>query len=100
MVERRPGLTLFSHLVLLLGIAVVAFPIYLAFVASTHTRDAIVQVPMPLLPGGHLLDNYGAALFGAKTQGAHVVVGRMMWISFVTAMVIAVGKIAISLLSA
>ena len=100
MVEHRPGLTLFSHVVLLLGIAVVAFPIYLAFVASTHTRDAILQVPMPLLPGGHLLDNYGAALLGADTQGARVVVGRMMWISFVTAMVIAVGKIAISLLSA
>ena len=100
MVEHRPGLTLFSHVVLLLGIAVVAFPIYLAFVASTHTRDAIVQVPMPLLPGGHLIDNYGAALLGADTQGARVVVGRMMWISFVTAMVIAVGKIAISLLSA
>ena len=100
MVERRPGLTLFSHIVLLLGIAVVAFPIYLAFVASTHTRDAILQVPMPLLPGGHLIDNYGAALLGADTQGARVVVGRMMWISFVTAMVIAVGKIAISLLSA
>ncbi|HQC99295.1 MAG TPA: sn-glycerol-3-phosphate ABC transporter permease UgpE [Aquabacterium sp.] len=100
MVERRPGLTLFSHIVLLLGIAVVAFPIYLAFVASTHTRDAILQVPMPLLPGGHLIDNYGAALLGADTQGARVVVGRMMWISFVTAMVITVGKIAISLLSA
>ena len=100
MVEHRPGLTLFSHVVLLLGIAVVAFPIYLAFVASTHTRDAILQVPMPLLPGGHLIDNYGAALLGADTQGARVVVGRMMWISFVTAMVIAVGKIAISLLSA
>ena len=100
MVEHRPGLTLFSHVVLLLGIAVVAFPIYLAFVASTHTRDAILQVPMPLLPGGHLIDNYGAALLGADTPGARVVVGRMMWISFVTAMVIAVGKIAISLLSA
>ncbi len=100
MVEHRPGLTLFSHVVLLLGIAVVAFPIYLAFVASTHTRDAILQVPMPLLPGGHLIDNYGAALLGADTQGARVVVGRMMWISFVTAMVIAVGKIAISLLLA
>jgi len=99
-VEHRPGLTPFSHVVLLLGIAVVAFPIYLAFVASTHTRDAILQVPMPLLPGGHLIDNYGAALLGADTQGARVVVGRMMWISFVTAMVIAVGKIAISLLSA
>ena len=100
MIERRPGLTVVSHLVLLAGIALIAFPIYLAFVASTHTRDAIVQVPMPLLPGGHMLENYAAALGGTDTQGARIVVGRMMWISFVTAMVIAVGKIAISLLSA
>lgn len=77
-----------------------AFPIYLAFVASTHTRDAILQVPMPLLPGGHMFENYSAALLGADTQGARVVVGRMMWISLVTALVISIGKIAISLLSA
>jgi sn-glycerol 3-phosphate transport system permease protein len=100
MVERRPGLTVLSHVVLILGIAIVAFPIYLAFVASTHTRDAILQVPMPLLPGGHMFENYSAALLGADTQGARVVVGRMMWISLVTALVISIGKIAISLLSA
>ncbi|NDZ15220.1 sn-glycerol-3-phosphate ABC transporter permease UgpE [Variovorax sp. WS11] len=100
MVERRPGLTVLSHVVLILGIAIVAFPIYLAFVASTHTRDAILQVPMPLLPGGHMVENYTAALLGADTQGARVVVGRMMWISLVTALVISIGKIAISLLSA
>ncbi|MFC5610276.1 sn-glycerol-3-phosphate ABC transporter permease UgpE [Variovorax soli] len=100
MVERRPGLTILSHVVLLLGIALVVFPIYLAFVASTHTRDEILNVPMPIVPGKHMLENYSAALLGADTQGARVVVGRMMWISFVTAMVIAVGKIAISLLSA
>ncbi|MDI3383361.1 sn-glycerol-3-phosphate ABC transporter permease UgpE [Xenophilus aerolatus] len=100
MVERRPGLTLLSHVVLILGILIVVFPIYLAFVASTHTRDEILKVPMPITPGSHLIENYTAALTGADTQGARVVVGRMMWISFVTAMVIAVGKIAISLLSA
>ncbi|MBT2335632.1 sn-glycerol-3-phosphate ABC transporter permease UgpE [Variovorax paradoxus] len=100
MVERRPGLTVLSHAVLLLGIAIVAFPIYLAFVASTHTRDAILRVPMPLLPGGHMFENYSSALLGADTQGARVVVGRMMWISLVTALVISIGKIAISLLSA
>jgi sn-glycerol 3-phosphate transport system permease protein len=100
MVERRPGLAVLSHVVLILGIAIVAFPIYLAFVASTHTRDAILQVPMPLLPGGHMFENYSAALLGADTQGARVVVGRMMWISLVTALVISIGKIAISLLSA
>ncbi|WP_295977149.1 sn-glycerol-3-phosphate ABC transporter permease UgpE, partial [uncultured Variovorax sp.] len=80
--------------------AIVVFPIYLAFVASTHTRDEILQVPMPITPGAHMIENYTAALTGADTQGARVVVGRMMWISFVTAMVIALGKIAISLLSA
>jgi len=100
MVERRPGLTILSHVVLLLGIALVVFPIYLAFVASTHTRDEILKVPMPITPGTHMLENYTAALLGTETQGAKVVVGRMMWVSFVTAMVIAVGKIAISLLSA
>lgn len=100
MVERRPGLAVLSHVVLILGIAIVAFPIYLAFVASTHTRDAILQVPMPLLPGGHMFENYSGALLGADTQGARVVVGRMMWISLVTALVISIGKIAISLLSA
>ncbi|WPH19540.1 sn-glycerol-3-phosphate ABC transporter permease UgpE [Variovorax paradoxus] len=100
MIERRPGLTILSHAVLLLGIAIVAFPIYLAFIASTHTRDAILQVPMPLLPGGHMFENYSSALLGADTQGARVVVGRMMWISLVTALVISLGKIAISLLSA
>ncbi|SFM07323.1 sn-glycerol-3-phosphate ABC transporter permease UgpE [Variovorax sp. OV329] len=100
MVERRPGLTILSHVVLLLGIAVVAFPIYLAFVASTHTRDEILNVPMPIWPGTHMIENYTSALMGADTQGARVVVGRMMWISLVTALTIAIGKIAISLLSA
>ena len=100
MIERRPGLTVLSHVVLILGIAIVVFPIYLAFVASTHTRDEILRVPMPLVPGSHMVENYTAALLGTETQGARVVVGRMMWISLVTALVISIGKIAISLLSA
>ncbi|HYP84878.1 sn-glycerol-3-phosphate ABC transporter permease UgpE [Variovorax sp.] len=100
MVERRPGLTILSHVVLLLGIALVVFPIYLAFVASTHTRDEILKVPMPITPGTHMIENYTSALLGTETQGAHVVVGRMMWVSLVTALVISIGKIAISLLSA
>ncbi|RCW75987.1 sn-glycerol-3-phosphate ABC transporter permease UgpE [Pseudorhodoferax soli] len=101
MVERRPLLTLLSHLVLVLGILIVAFPIYLAFVASTHTRDEIVQVPMPITPGSHMVENYKAALTGTgSTQGSAAPVGRMMWVSLVTALVISLGKIAISLLSA
>jgi sn-glycerol 3-phosphate transport system permease protein len=100
MIERRPGLTFISHAVLLIGIAIVAFPVYLTFIASTHTAQAIVQAPMPLLPGGHLLENYIAAWQGGGTVGSNAPVGRMMWVSMVTALVIAFGKIAISLLSA
>ncbi|ANH68855.1 sn-glycerol-3-phosphate ABC transporter permease UgpE [Mitsuaria sp. 7] len=100
MVERRPALTMLSHLILVLGVLIVAFPLYIAFVASTHTATEIVQAPMPMLPGSHFLDNYAAALFGNSGGGSKAPVGQMMWVSFVSAMVIAVGKIAISLLSA
>ena len=100
MVDRNPWLTIFSHAVLLLGVAIVAFPLYLALVASTHTADAIVQSPMPLLPGAHLWENYQAALLGSGKLGSNTTVVRMMWVSFVVAMTITVGKIAISLLSA
>jgi sn-glycerol 3-phosphate transport system permease protein len=101
MVERRPLFTALSHVVLLLGVLIVAFPVYITFVASTHTAAEIVQAPMPLLPGDQLLHNYAAALTGSERgPGSGAPVARMMWISLVTALVISVGKIAISLLSA
>ncbi|GAB2732174.1 sn-glycerol-3-phosphate ABC transporter permease UgpE [Melaminivora jejuensis] len=100
MIDRNPWLTFVSHAVLILGVAIVAFPLYLALVASTHTADAIVQSPMPLLPGSQMWENYQAALFGSGKLGSNTNVVRMMWVSFVVAMIITVGKIAISLLSA
>ena len=100
MVDRNPWLNIISHAVLIFGVAIVAFPLYLAFVASTHTADVIVQSPMPLLPGIHMWDNYKEALIGSGKLGSNTNVIHMMWVSFVTAMIITVGKIAISLLSA
>jgi sn-glycerol 3-phosphate transport system permease protein len=101
MIEKRPALTLLSHLVLILGVLIVAFPIYIAFVASTHTAQAIVQAPMPLLPGDHLLENYQVALSGHNSgSGSTAPVGRMMLVSLISALTIAIAKIAISLLSA
>jgi sn-glycerol 3-phosphate transport system permease protein len=101
MVERRPWLDFLSHAILIIGVLIVAFPIYITFVASTHTADAVVQSPMPLLPGSHLLDNYAAALGGDRQgSGSHASVGRMMMVSLITALIISIGKIAISLLSA
>ena len=101
MVERRPWLNFLSHAVLVLGVLIVAFPVYITFVASTHTAQAIVQAPMPLLPGDRLMQNYTAVLTGAERgPGSGAPVAQMMWVSLVSALVISLGKIAISLLSA
>jgi len=101
MVERRPWLNALSHAVLLLGVAIVAFPVYLTFIAASHTPEAIVQAPMPLLPGGHFWQSITTALGGnTGGSGSKAPVGRMLWVSGVSALIIALAKIAISLLSA
>jgi sn-glycerol 3-phosphate transport system permease protein len=101
MVERNRPLVLLSHLVMVLGVIVVAFPLYVAFVASTHTAQDILQAPMPLLPGSNMVETYRDALFGGHVgAGSTAPAGRMMFVSLVTALTITIGKIAISLLSA
>ena len=62
MIENRPWLTVVSHLVLILGVAIVALPVYVTFVASTLAADEVLQSPMPLLPGSHLIENYAKVL--------------------------------------
>jgi sn-glycerol 3-phosphate transport system permease protein len=57
---------------------------------------------MSLLPGGNFLKSYQLALFGGKTETGSAIapVAPMMLVSLISALCIAVGKIAISLLSA
>jgi sn-glycerol 3-phosphate transport system permease protein len=99
MIERRPFLTFISHAVLLAGVAIVAFPVYVTFVASTLTPEEVLAAPMTLIPGPHLWENYAHVLTaGAGLSGAPV--GKMMWNSLVMALAISLGKIAISLMSA
>ena len=51
MVEKR-GLGIWlTHIGLIVGIAIICFPIYMAFVASTVTQPEIARPPMPLIPG-------------------------------------------------
>ena len=96
MVQRRGRGMVLTHLGLIIGIAVICFPIYLAFVASTVTQPEIVRPPMPLLPGDHFLENYRRAIL----SGVNAPVWRMLMNSMVMALGIALGKITISLLSA
>lgn len=101
MIERRPFLGMFSHFILILGVSLVAFPIYVAFVAATQTAEQSALAPMSLIPGDQLWINLQAVL-GTGTSGnvASSPVGRMMWVSLVSALMIAIGKISISMLSA
>jgi sn-glycerol 3-phosphate transport system permease protein len=103
MVENRPVANALSHLVLVLGVMIVAFPVYITFIASTQTAEQIVQnVPMSLLPGSNFITSYKLALLGGQTEYGSKIppVAPMMMVSLVTALTIAMGKIAISLLSA
>jgi sn-glycerol 3-phosphate transport system permease protein len=96
MVEKRGIGTWFTHAGLIFGIAVICFPIWIAFVASTVTQDDLIRPPMPLLPGPHFVDNYLEALL----TGGVAPVWQMLLNSLVMALGITIGKIIISLLSA
>ena len=96
MVEKRGLGLLLTHIGLIVGIAIICFPIYMAFVASTVTQPEIARPPMPLIPGPHLIENYTAAL----TRGVNSPVLLMLFNSSVMALGITIGKIAISIISA
>jgi len=100
MVENRPYLTFLAHAVLILGVVVVAFPVYVTFVASTLTLEQIMSVPMPLIPGDQFIANYTQVLTAGSTKGSTAAVSTMLLNSTVMALGIALGKIAISIISA
>jgi len=100
MVEQRRFGNVLPHLVLWIGIAIVAFPVYLAFVASTHEPSVIANGQMPLTPGSLLVENYWRTIFVGTSGTTRQPVASMLFNSFVMAMVIALGKIAISIISA
>jgi sn-glycerol 3-phosphate transport system permease protein len=100
MIERRPGLVVLRHVVLLAGVAIVMFPIYVAFVASTLSLDQVLMVPMQLWPSDHLIENYSRVIAHGSERGSSAPVGRMMLNSLIMALSIAIGKISISMISA
>ncbi|RVA33147.1 sn-glycerol-3-phosphate ABC transporter permease UgpE [Mesorhizobium sp. M7A.F.Ca.US.001.01.1.1] len=100
MIGQSPLRTVIAHAMLILGILIVAFPIYYTFVASTQTLQTILRPPLPLLPGDQLWNNYSEALFGGVGRIGGVSVGRLLLNTTIMALGIAVGKIFISILSA
>jgi sn-glycerol 3-phosphate transport system permease protein len=99
MVERRRFGNAFAYLVLSLGVLIIAFPVYLCFIGSTHEQSIIANGQMPITPGGLFLTTYYKTLFIGTSGTTREPVGQMLLNSFIMASAIAVGKIAISIIS-
>jgi sn-glycerol 3-phosphate transport system permease protein len=100
MVENRTFGDRLAYLILTIGVLVLAFPVYLTFVASTWDAATIINGQMPLYPGPFFIENYYRTLFIGTSGTTREPVINMMMNSFVMAMTIALGKIFISVLSA
>lgn len=93
MIERTPILNFVTHAVLVLGIVITGFPIYIALVASTLTPPEVNQIPMPYWFGDQFLANIAEAWSRAD-------LGMQLTNSMIQAVGITIGKVAISILSA
>ena len=93
MIENRPFATAFAHLVLILGVLIVAFPIYYTFIASTQSVQQILRPPLPLLPGDQFAENYGQALFGGVGRIGGVSVWTLLFNTSVMALGIALDRV-------
>lgn len=99
MIENRRGFDLFCHAVLILGVVLVVFPVYVAFCAATMSEHEVFSVPLSLVPSTHLFENV-ATVWSQGSGNAAAPFGRMLLNSLVMALVISIGKIAVSMISA
>ena len=100
MVENRRFGDILAYVILTIGVFILAFPVYLAFIASTWDPATIINGQLPLYPGPFAAENYYRILFEGTGRSTRQPVSVMMLNSLIMALMIAIGKIAISILSA
>ncbi|MCF6344438.1 MAG: sn-glycerol-3-phosphate ABC transporter permease UgpE [Devosiaceae bacterium] len=100
MIEKRPITTFISHFVIIVGIIIIAFPVWITFVAATHDAIRMTQSPIPIWPGDQFFINLKATLWDGISESDTRPVAFMLLNSLIMAMIIALGKISVSLLSA
>ena len=100
MVERQRGMKIVAHIVLIVGVIITVFPLWIAFVASSHPIENLAVGRFPLLPGNHLIENYSSVLFEERAQAGRIAASQMMLNSLIMAVGITVGKIFVSFLAA
>ena len=89
-----------AHFWMVLGVIIVAFPVYYVFIASTHSTQTILRPPLPLVPGPQAAANYHDAFSGGVSRIGGVSLWRLLANTTIVALGIALGKIAISMASA
>ncbi len=100
MVENRTFGDRLAYIILTIGVLVLAFPVYLTFIASTWDASTIINGQLPLYPGPHFFENYHRTLFIGTSGTTREPVLNMMFNSLIMALAISIGKISISILSA
>jgi sn-glycerol 3-phosphate transport system permease protein len=100
MIGGRPSGRVIAHVLLIIGVVIIAFPIWYVVVASTHTLQTILRPPLPMIPGPYGPENYAEALSGGISRIGGVSVGRLLVNTTIVALGIAIGKIIISMASA
>lgn len=100
MVEHHPILTIFRHLILILGVCVMALPIYVAIIASSHTVAELLRSPIPMLPGHSFIQNYKSVLSSGVVSAGGTPGIIMLRNSLIMALLVSIGKIFISMMAA
>jgi sn-glycerol 3-phosphate transport system permease protein len=98
--RRRLRALAWAHAVLAIGVLIFFLPIWITLVGSTHDTATIGRGDVPLLPGEEAIANYAAAWNAGGGRYRSAPAGLMLGNSLLMAVLIAGGKIAISLISA
>ncbi|MGL4404307.1 MAG: ABC transporter permease subunit [Notoacmeibacter sp.] len=93
MIERTPVLNFATHAILIFGLIIILVPIWVAFVAATHTLQAVNSAPVELWPGDQLWMNLQEAWaqsdFGPKFLN-----------SFIVSIGVVIGKVTLACITA
>jgi sn-glycerol 3-phosphate transport system permease protein len=93
MIERSPILNTVTHVLMIIGLLLAAFPIYVVFIASTHDLPTVNRVPMSLWPGEHMIQNYSVVWNKSDF-------GNKMLNSLIVSVGVTVGKISLAAITA
>ncbi len=91
---------LIVHCILIVFVALMLLPLYLAVIAASHEGALMMQGNLPFFPGAALLNNLSQILFKGLAATGGEPLWKMMSNSLCMALLIATGKIVFALGSA